>query len=67
MMLCSREQTRSNYSPIETKKSDIKEHQFKDYNLKTSAYLHIVRDEDLAEIEHLQHGGCIVVADAVAL
>lgn len=31
------------------------------------AYLDIIRDEDLTEVEHLQHGGCIVVADAVAL
>lgn len=30
-------------------------------------YLDVVRDEDLTKVKHLQHGGCIVVADTVAL
>lgn len=30
-------------------------------------YLDVVPDEDPSEVKHLQHGGCIVVYDAVAL
>lgn len=32
-----------------------------------TSYLDIICDEDLAEVKHLQHGGCVVVTDAVAL
>lgn len=30
-------------------------------------YLQVVRDEQLAQVIHLEHGGCVVLTDAVAL
>jgi hypothetical protein len=38
----------------------------KDPRLEAGPYLDVVADEDPAEVEHLQHGGRIVVRDAVA-
>lgn len=46
---------------------NIQKHQDIKNKPESLAYLDIVSDEDLSEVEYLQHGGCIVVADAVAL
>ena len=32
----------------------------------SQTYLDVAGEEDLAEVKHLQHGGCAVVRDAVA-